>query len=139
MNEVGVEIVKTEETEKNEIKYLNINVSNSEVERKPDIVRLCADADILEYVKPSGDAISRQAVIGLIADYDLSMEQVVKGIFALSPVKPQPKLGHWKRISIDKYSEHAKYWYRCDRCGKDNLGNTDWCPNCGAKMQEVEE
>jgi hypothetical protein len=52
MSEVGVEIVKTEETEKNEIKYLNINVSNSEVERKPDIVRLCADAGILEYVKP---------------------------------------------------------------------------------------
>ena len=51
MNEVGVEIVKTEETEENEIKYLNINVSNSEVERNPDIVRLCADAGILEYVK----------------------------------------------------------------------------------------
>ena len=51
MSEVGVEIVKTEETEENEIKYLNINVSNSEVERKPDIVRLCADAGILEYVK----------------------------------------------------------------------------------------
>ena len=51
MNEVGVEIVKTEETEKSGIKYLNINVSNSEVERNPDIVRLCADAGILEYVK----------------------------------------------------------------------------------------
>ena len=49
MNEVGVEIVKTEETEKSGIKYLNINVSNSEVERNPDIVRLCADAGILEY------------------------------------------------------------------------------------------
>ena len=45
------------------------------------------------------------------------------------------KTGHWKRISMDKYSEHAKYWYRCDRCGKDNLGNTDWCPNCGADMR----
>jgi hypothetical protein len=54
MKEVGVEIVKTEETEENEIKYLNINVSNSEVERKPDIVRLCADAEILEYVKLGG-------------------------------------------------------------------------------------
>ena len=52
MSEVGVEIVKTEENEKSGIKYLNINVSNSEVERKPDIVRLCADAGILEYVKP---------------------------------------------------------------------------------------
>lgn len=49
-------------------------------------------------------------------------------------LEQEPKTGHWKRISMDKYSEHAKYWYRCDRCGKDNLGNTDWCPNCGARM-----
>lgn len=51
MSEVGVEIVKTEEVEEKNIKYLNINVSNSEVERDPDIVRLCADVGILEYVK----------------------------------------------------------------------------------------
>ena len=51
MSEVGVEIIKTEETKEIGIKYLNINVSNSEVERNPDIVRLCADAGILEYVK----------------------------------------------------------------------------------------
>lgn len=52
MSEVGVEIIKTEETEECGIKYLNINVSNSEVERKPDIVRLCSDAGIIEYAKP---------------------------------------------------------------------------------------
>lgn len=52
MSKVGVEIIKTEETEESEIRYLNINVSNSEVERNPDIVRLCADAGILEYAKP---------------------------------------------------------------------------------------
>ena len=51
MNEVGVEIIQTEETKEDGIKYLNINVSDSEVERNPDIVRLCADAGILEYVK----------------------------------------------------------------------------------------
>lgn len=52
MSEVGVEIVKTEETQENGVKHLNINVSNSEVERNPDIVRLCADIGILEYAKP---------------------------------------------------------------------------------------
>lgn len=51
MSEVGFEIVKTKEAEKNGIKYLNINISNSEVERNPDIVRLCADVGILEYAK----------------------------------------------------------------------------------------
>lgn len=34
------------------------------------------------------DAISRQAVLELVADYDLSMGQVVKGIHALPPVTP---------------------------------------------------
>ena len=55
------------------------------------------------------------------------------------PSVSQPKTGHWKRISMDKYSEHSKYWYRCDRCSNDNLGNTDWCPNCGARMVEPQE
>ena len=35
------------------------------------------------------DAVSRQAVLDLIADYDLSMGQVVRGIHALPPVTPQ--------------------------------------------------
>lgn len=52
MNEVGIEIIKTKEVEESEIKYLNINVSNSEVERNPNIVRLCSDVGMLEYVKP---------------------------------------------------------------------------------------
>ena len=47
-------------------------------------------------VKSELDAIIRQAVLDLIADYDLSMGQVVKGIHALPPVKPQePK---WARL-----------------------------------------
>ena len=37
------------------------------------------------------DAVDRQEVIDLVADYDLSMGQVVKSIHALPPVTPQPK------------------------------------------------
>ena len=106
-----------------------------------------------------GDLISRQAVLDTthktiyeffdiaddnseepINDQDKLLLTVNKAICnkikELPSVNPQePKTGHWKRISMDKYTEHAKYWYRCDRCGKDNLGNTDWCPNCGADMR----
>ena len=64
MSEVGVEIIKTEETKESEVKYLNINVSNSEVERDPDVVRLCADTGILEYVKPKS-----RKFIEIIVDY----------------------------------------------------------------------
>lgn len=49
-SEAAVEIVKTDETKENEIKYLNINVSDSEVMRNPDVVRLHSDAGVLEYV-----------------------------------------------------------------------------------------
>lgn len=42
--------------------------------------------------EPCEDCISRLAVIELIADFDLSMGQVVKGIHALPPVVPQPKI-----------------------------------------------
>lgn len=92
------------------------------------------------------DAISRQVVLDLprIKTHNqwgnVIKESVdVEGVRQLPPVTPAEKVGKWKRISMDKYSEHAKYWYRCDRCGEDNLGNTNYCPHCGAKMQEVEE
>lgn len=95
------------------------------------------------------DLISRQAAIKAIEERakKIKNEDTLNGLagavgilFELPSVKPQePKTGHWKRISMDKYSEHAKYWYRCDRCGKDNLGNTDWCPNCGCRMIEPQE
>jgi len=88
--------------------------------------------------EPSGDLISRQAVIDA-CEQSINILEAVDRIMDLPSVEQEPKAGHWKRISMDKYSEHAKYWYRCDRCGKDNLGNTDWCPNCGAKMIEQKE
>ena len=39
--------------------------------------------------EPSGDLISRRAVLELVADYDLSMGQVVRGIHALPSVNSQ--------------------------------------------------
>ena len=46
------------------------------------------------------DAVSRQAVLDLIADYDLSMGQVVRGIHALPSVTPQePK---WLKSELIK-------------------------------------
>lgn len=50
----------------------------------------------------------------------------------------EPKTGHWKRISMDKYVQHAMAYYRCSECGEDIIGEHRYCPNCGAKMQEVE-
>ena len=50
--------------------------------------------------------------------------------------QPQQRTGHWKRISMDKYVQHAMAYYRCSECDKDIIGEHNYCPNCGAKMKE---
>ena len=80
--------------------------------------------------EPCDDAISRKAVIDLIADYDLSMGQVVKGIHALPPVTPRPKIGHW--IDTDDYYQR----WKCSECGCHTRDvEPPFCPNCGVKMK----
>lgn len=39
----------------------------------------------------------------------------------------------------DKYSEHAAYYFRCSECGKDIIGEHNYCANCGCRMAESEE
>ena len=115
MSEVGVEIVKTEETEKNKIKYLNINVSNSEVERKPDIVRLCADASILEYVKPkTGHWVEE------------NINEWSRKVFC-SECGCTPPFEHVSNGDI----------YSASGYGVTN--KTKFCPNCGCRMVEPQE
>ena len=86
--------------------------------------------DILEQ-EPCDVAINRQAVIGLIADYDLSMEQVVKSIFALPPVTPEPKTGHW-------IYKNLKGQF-CSICDEQSVWRFNYCPSCGARMIEPQE
>ena len=48
----------------------------------------------------------------------------------------EPKTGHW----ISHYDEEAKEgWYECDRCHTERAFNTDFCPDCGARMVESQE
>lgn len=97
---------------------------------------------------PCGDLISRQAAIHLADElkYDLPDDERIadmamahnEGILdyqtKLSLLPSAEKTGRWKRVSMDRYVEHAKYWYECNKCGKKNLGCTEWCPNCGSHM-----
>ena len=85
------------------------------------------------------DAVSREEVLDLIADYDLSMGQVVRGIHALPSVTlPEPRKGHW--ISTETKGVRYAFWcrYKCSLCG--GLSDrTTFCPNCGARMVTPQE
>lgn len=95
--------------------------------------------------EPCEDAISRQAVLdgvdryiyksqstGTQDDFYSFAELVVK---QLPSVTPQPKTGHWIKDDITERSKSA-YKHKCDRCGAYHRAMYDYCPSCGAKMEE---
>ena len=96
------------------------------------------------------DCISRQAVIDGIKEYfhdeyyqrtsiqdcrDCFIEDVLNH---LPSVTPQPRKGHWIEHGIDE--SYAIPVYTCSEC-EHLIGVvvSDFCPNCGADMREVEE
>ena len=69
--------------------------------------------------------------------YDTMMMYEIQDVIeGLPSVTPRPKTGHWIRTDIDKM--------KCSECGVIHFiaqyptGKIDWCPNCGAKMEEEE-
>jgi predicted nucleic acid binding AN1-type Zn finger protein len=94
------------------------------------------------------DLISRQAVL----DRTIRVNSIWKSITniegknieeilsELPSINPQePKTGHWKRISIDLYVQHATAYYKCSECGEKVIGEHNYCPNCGCRMAEPQE
>lgn len=92
------------------------------------------------------DCISREAVDTLVDELARAISDerccisrgrstatIMQDILELPPVTPQPKTGRW----IDG----EKTRWKCSRCGYGVLdwNTTPYCPNCGAKMQEVEK
>lgn len=85
------------------------------------------------------DAISRANVRSLICKIDRkymfglsgkAFQDLYKGIDDMPSVTPQePKTGHW----ID-----SSNGWMCSECNKDNTFDTNYCPNCGAKMESEE-
>ena len=95
--------------------------------------------------QPCEDAISRADVISLVNKGYLvsnsNYKSVCDVINALPSVTPQPKRGHWTVIrkeyefmgGIVNESQGCK----CSNCGGIVRLKSDFCPNCGADMREV--
>ena len=43
------------------------------------------------------------------------------------------RVGSW----IRSYSTTTGYWFKCDLCGASRRATFNYCPSCGAKMDEV--
>ena len=93
--------------------------------------------------EPCEDAVSRKAVINQIFYSTDNNGDVVLGsalrerIARLPSVTPkiEPRKGHWIEEFVDTEGEVR---FTCSCCGKYQLFGTDFCYNCGAKMEEVE-
>ena len=93
--------------------------------------------------EPCEDAISRQAVLVGLANIAKAkarsdaqkalMGRIMFFTEQLPPVTPQPKMGHW--IFDEVLDRH----YYCSECKTMGVDYWDYCPNCGAKMQEVKD
>lgn len=105
--------------------------------RKATFIKLYELLDKLEQ-EPCADAIGRQAVLDKKELVELEDGQSFycispEDVETLPPVNPQPKIGHWI------FDEILDRHYYCSECKSMGVDYWDYCPNCGAKMEEVEE
>jgi rubrerythrin len=81
------------------------------------------------------EAISYLKWIRPINPYSLDKKRVQEAIDMAIKALEQEPTGHW--IShYDKFSKEG--WYECDCCHTERAFNTDYCPDCGAKMADFE-
>ena len=109
------------------------------IEKYKELLTECIK--VLPTAENKGDLISRQAILDELEKWDWQelylpihfKENIIDVIPSINP--QEPKIGRWKRISMDKYVQHAMAYYKCSECGKDIIGEHNYCPNCGAKME----
>lgn len=107
--------------------------------------------------QPCDDCVSRAYIESIVeelenicANGDEHILDLLANIKNAPPVTPQPKIGRWighrehcENLGVMPSGLGAYNWCsNCD-CGIDvkewYRTNYNYCPNCGAKMQEVEE
>lgn len=104
-------------------------------------------------IEPCEDCVSRQALLRKMNtkthEYGNGLgfcKEWVELINSMPPVLPKRKQGEW----IEKVHNFEKCWAECSVCGKTASGRskdtgwgytysyTDYCPNCGARMESEE-
>ena len=91
------------------------------------------------------DLISRQAAIDTLNELhdepSAWLDLAVDALENLPSAQPERKKGHW--IEVDDH--YNRISGRCSVCGweshmyEDDVVGMDFCPNCGARLQEGEK
>ena len=84
------------------------------------------------------DCISRQAAIDAVG-LSRVPGHIKARIANLPPVTPAPKIGRWIGFEYPITDFATSYRYKCNQCDEMVEWLSNYCPDCGAKMQEVEE
>ena len=85
--------------------------------------------------EPCEDAISRERAIKQCG-FGMTSLLVADCLRRLPPVTPKQRTGKWIREFNDIEGEVR---FTCSSCGEFQLFETDFCPNCGAKMEGESE
>ena len=89
----------------------------------------------LDHIEPCEDAISREKAIKQCG-FGMTSLLVADCLRRLPLVTPKQRTGHWIREFNDIEGEVR---FTCSSCGEFQLFGTDFCPNCGAKMEGESE
>lgn len=103
--------------------------------------------------EPCEDCVSRESVNILVDELARAISderchypkrgretgEIMSDILHLPSVQPKPKIGHWKRVELGLFDSVSIRW-ECSECKKSDRFRSNFCFNCGAKMEsEVEE
>lgn len=80
--------------------------------------------------EPCEDAISRQAAVYIASGF-CHPANIADELAKLPSVNPRPKTGRWI------YQEgYVPYKWKCNQCSVEFKTDFNYCPHCGAKMEE---
>ena len=111
----------------------------SALEQEPICPSAGIDCEDCPAYEPCEDAVSREAVMGLVAREHTEWDDLYIDIAQLPSVTQKLKTGHW----IEKDGFDGDIYYDCSECGESwaTIEGTPWdnewkyCPNCGADMR----
>lgn len=99
--------------------------------------------EIIKALEQDEDCVSRKTAIIQLShnkigddDCDVIIQKDIETIKALPPAAPQQKMGRWIVVETLHGEWEGTKKYACDNCGeKVGVFKSNYCPNCGIKME----